>query len=148
MEHHATILWRRSTETFTYDTYNRAHEWRFHGVIVPASAAPDFRADPTMINPEEGFAASLSSCHMLTFLAIAAKKRFSLDSYSDEAVGYLEKNEKGQLAVTRVVLRPQVQWSAGVNVSQTDLDRLHRQAHEGCFIANSVKTDVTVEPRA
>jgi len=148
MEHHATILWRRTSESFTYDAYNRAHEWRFAGLTVLASAAPDFRGDATMVNPEEAFVASLSSCHMLTFLALAAKKRFSLDSYSDEAVGYLEKNEKGQLAMTRVVLRPQVQWSQGVSVSQSDLDRLHHQAHEGCFIANSVKTDVTVEPRA
>jgi organic hydroperoxide reductase OsmC/OhrA len=148
MEHHATILWRRTSESFTYDSYNRAHEWRFAGVTVPASAAPEFRGDATMVNPEEAFVASLSSCHMLTFLALAAKKRFSLDLYSDEAVGYLEKNEKGQLAVTRVVLRPHVQWSQGVSVSQSDLDTLHHQAHEGCFIANSVKTGVTVEPRA
>jgi organic hydroperoxide reductase OsmC/OhrA len=148
MEHHATILWRRTSESFTYDSYNRAHEWRIHGVTIAASAAPEFRGDATRVNPEEAFVASLSSCHMLTFLAMAAKKRFSLDSYSDEAVGYLEKNEKGQLAVTRVVLRPQVQWSQGVSVSQSDLDSLHHQAHEGCFIANSVKTDVTVEPRA
>ena len=148
MEHHATILWRRTSETFTYDSYNRAHEWRFHGITVPASAAPDFRGDATMVNPEEAFVASLSSCHMLTFLALAAKKRFSLDSYSDEAVGFLEKNENGRLAVTRVVLHPQIRWSQGVSVPQTDLDSLHHQAHEGCFIANSVNTNVTVEPRA
>jgi organic hydroperoxide reductase OsmC/OhrA len=148
MEHHATILWRRTSESFNYDSYNRAHEWRFHSVMVPASAAPDFRGDTTRVNPEEAFVASLSSCHMLTFLALAAKKRFSLDSYTDEAVGYLEKNDKGRLAVTRVVLHPQVQWSQGISVSRADLDSLHHQAHEGCFIANSVKTDVTVEPRA
>ena len=148
MEHHATILWRRTSESFTYDSYNRAHEWRFHSVTIPASAAPGFRGDATMVNPEEAFVASLSSCHMLTFLALAAKKRFSLDSYTDEAVGYLEKNDKGRLAVTRVLLRPQVQWSQGVRVSPADLDSLHHQAHEGCFIANSVKTDVRVEPRA
>jgi len=148
MEHRATILWRRTSESFTYDSYNRAHEWRFHSVTVPASAAPGFRGDATMVNPEEAFVASLSSCHMLTFLALAAKKRFSLDSYTDEAVGYLDKNDKGRLAVTRVLLRPQVQWSQGISVSPADLDSLHHQAHEGCFIANSVKTDVTVEPRA
>ena len=148
MEHHATILWRRTSETFTYDSYNRAHEWRFHSLTVAVSAAPDFRGDATMVNPEEAFVASLSSCHMLTFLALAAKKRFSLDSYSDEAVGYLEKNESGRLAMIRVVLHPQIRWSEGVSVSQSDLDSLHHQAHEGCFIANSVKTNVTVEPRA
>jgi len=147
MEHHASIIWRRTSEAFTYDAYNRAHEWRFHGVIVAASAAPDFRGDAALVNPEEAFVASLSSCHMLTFLAMAAKKRFVMDSYSDDAVGYLEKNESGRLAMTRVVLRPRIEWAQGAIVSQTDLDMLHHQAHEGCFIANSVKTNVIVEPR-
>jgi organic hydroperoxide reductase OsmC/OhrA len=82
---------------------------------------------------------------MLTFLALATKRKFSLDSYRDEAVGYLEKNEEGRLAVTRVILRPRIEWSPGVNVSPADLEKLHHQAHEGCFIANSVKTQVTVE---
>ena len=148
MEYHATIDWQRTSSTFTYDTYNRAHEWRIHGVTVSASSAPDFRGDAALVNPEEAFVAALSSCHMLTFLAIAAKKRVSLDSYSDDAVGYLEKNEQGRLAMTRVILRPRIQWSPGVAVSQADLEQLHHQAHEGCFIANSVKTNVTVEPRA
>jgi len=148
MEHHATIAWQRTSDTYTYETYNRAHEWRFHEVTVPASSAPDFRGDPMRVNPEEAFVASLSACHMLTFLAIAAKKRLPLDSYDDDAVGYLAKNEAGKLAMTRVILRPRVQWSQGVAVSQADLDNMHHQAHEGCFIANSVKTNVTVEPRA
>lgn len=147
MEHHATIVWRRTSETFTYETYNRAHQWHFHGIAVAASAAPDFRGDASGVNPEEAFVAALSSCHMLTFLAMAAKKRFSLDSYTDEAVGNLEKNESGRLAVTRVSLRPRIAWSPGVTVSQSDLDRLHHQAHEGCFIANSVRTEITIEPQ-
>src|SRR5260221_6762838 len=88
MEHHATILWQRTSESFTYDSYNRAHEWHFAGLTVPASAAPDFRGDAAMVNPEEAFVASLSSCHMLTFMALAAKQRLSLDSYSDDAVRY------------------------------------------------------------
>ena len=145
MEHHATILWQRTSDTFTYETYNRSHEWRFHGETVRASAAPDFRGDGTRVNPEEAFVAALSSCHMLTFLALSTKRKFSLDSYRDEAVGYLEKNEAGHLAVTRVVLRPRIEWSKGVTVSPADLEKLHHQAHEGCFIANSVKTQVTVE---
>jgi organic hydroperoxide reductase OsmC/OhrA len=99
------------------------------------------------VNPEEALVAALSSCHMLTFLAIAAKRRFSLDSYADDAIGYLEKNAAGQLAVTRVVLRPKIAWSPGVAVPQDVLDKMHHDAHAGCFIANSVKTDVTVEPR-
>ena len=147
MEHHASIIWQRTSESFTYEAYNRAHEWRFHGIAVAASAAPDFRGDAALVNPEEAFVASLSSCHMLTFLAMAAKKRFVMDSYSDDAVGYLEKNESGRLAMTRVVLRPRIQWAQGVIVSQSDLDMLHHQAHEGCFVANSVKTNVIVEPR-
>jgi organic hydroperoxide reductase OsmC/OhrA len=147
MEHHATIDWRRASDTYTYETYNRAHEWRFHAVTVPASSAPDFRGEAARVNPEEAFIAALSSCHMLTFLAIAAKKKLTLDAYRDEALGYLEKNEAGRLAVTRVILRPAVQWSSGVSVSDAELDTLHHQAHEGCFIANSVTTRITLEPR-
>jgi len=147
MEHHATIAWQRSSDTYTYESYNRAHEWHFHDVTVAASSAPDFRGEVERVNPEEAFLAALSSCHMLTFLAIAAKKKLPLDSYRDEAVGYLEKNEAGRLAMTRVILRPRIQWSQGVTVSEADLEKMHHQAHEGCFIANSVKTNVTVEPR-
>ena len=147
MEHHATIQWRRTSDSYTYETYNRAHEWHFHAVTVPASSAPDFRGEAERVNPEEAFIAALSSCHMLTFLALAAKKKLSLDSYHDEAVGYLEKNAAGRLAITRVILRPRIQWSSGVTPTDADLDTLHHQAHEGCFIANSVTTDVRVEPR-
>jgi organic hydroperoxide reductase OsmC/OhrA len=147
-EHHATIVWQRSSTDYTYETYNRAHEWRIAGNNVPASAAKDFRGDSTRVNPEEAYVASLSSCHMLTFLAIAAKRKVPLDSYHDEAVGYLEKNQQGRLAITRVSLRPKIVWSTGVSVSSTDLDKMHHEAHEGCFIANSVKTEITVDPRA
>lgn len=145
MEHHATIAWRRSSNGFTYETYNRAHEWRMHGRSIAASAAPDFRGDPDRVNPEEAFVAALSSCHMLTFLALAAKKKFTPDSYTDDAVGYLEKNSAGRMAITRVVLRPRVVWAPGITVTEADLNTLHHHAHEGCFIANSVTTDVRVE---
>ena len=146
MEHHATIAWRRSSPGFTYDTYNRAHEWRVGGRVIAASAAPNFRGDANCVNPEDAFVASLSSCHMLTFLALAAKRKFIPDSYLDDAIGYLEKNSQGRMAVTRVVLRPRIVWAVGTPVSQEDLNQLHHQAHEGCFIANSVTTDVRVEP--
>ena len=146
MEHHATIAWRRSSSGFTYDTYNRAHEWRINQQTVAASAAPNFRGDADRVNPEEAFVAALSSCHMLTFLALAAKKKFTPDSYTDDAVGYLEKNASGKMAVTRVVLRPRIVWAAGITVPETEMMTLHHQAHEGCFIANSVTTDVHVEP--
>jgi organic hydroperoxide reductase OsmC/OhrA len=144
-EHHASISWQRSSKDFTYDTYNRAHEWRFVSATVPASAAKEYRGDATRVNPEEAFVAALSSCHMLTFLAIAAKRKLPLDSYTDDAVGFMEKNDAGRLAITRVTLRPKIVWSAGVTVSDADLDKLHHEAHLGCFIANSVKTEVTVE---
>jgi organic hydroperoxide reductase OsmC/OhrA len=115
---------------------------------VPASTTAEYHGDSSRVNPEEGFIASLSSCHMLTFLAICTKRKLSLDAYRDEAVGYVEKNEQGRIAVTRVILRPQVTWTPGVTVSAADLDKMHHQAHENCFIANSVKTEVTLEPRA
>jgi organic hydroperoxide reductase OsmC/OhrA len=144
-EHHATIAWKRSSADYTYETYNRAHEWRIAGNSVPASAAKEYRGDPTRVNPEEAYVAALSSCHMLTLLAIAAKRRWPLDSYNDDAVGYMEKNAQGRLAITRVILRPKIVWSAGVSVSSADLEKMHHEAHEGCFIANSVNTEVKVE---
>jgi organic hydroperoxide reductase OsmC/OhrA len=146
-EHHATVSWTRTSNDYTYESYNRDHEWKFGGAPVPASATPAYRGNAALVNPEEALVAALSSCHMLTFLAIAAKKRLSLDSYADDAIGYLEKNAAGQLAVTRVILRPKIAWSSGVTVPQDVLGKMHHDAHAGCFIANSVKTDVTVEPR-
>jgi organic hydroperoxide reductase OsmC/OhrA len=146
-EHHAKIEWRRSSADFTYQTYNRAHEWRFTAATVPGSAAKEYRGDPERVNPEEALVAALSSCHMLTFLAIAAKRKLSLDSYEDDAVGLLEKNAAGKLAITRVILRPKIAWSSGVTVSGEDLKKMHHDAHEGCFVANSVTTKVSVEPR-
>jgi organic hydroperoxide reductase OsmC/OhrA len=146
-EHHATIAWQRSSPDFTWQTYNRAHEWRFTAETVPASAAKEYRGDESRVNPEEALVASLSACHMLTFLAVAAKRKLSLDAYEDDAVGVLEKNAAGKLAITRVTLRPKIVWSPGVAVSAEDLAKMHHDAHEGCFIASSVKTEVTVSPR-
>lgn len=144
-EHRATIDWQRSSADFTYMTYNRAHDWRFTDATVPASATKEYRGDESRVNPEEALVASLSSCHMLTFLAVAAKRKLSLDAYRDDAVGVLEKNAEGKLAITRVTLRPQIKWSPGVTVSAADLEKMHHDAHVGCFIANSVKTEVVVE---
>jgi organic hydroperoxide reductase OsmC/OhrA len=144
-EHHAKISWRRTSQDYTYMSYNRAHEWQFAATTVPASAVKEYRGDPERVNPEEALVAALSSCHMLTFLAIAARKKLSLDSYVDDAVGWMEKNEAGRLAITRVTLRPKIVWSSGVTVPRDALEKMHHEAHEGCFIANSVKTIVTVE---
>lgn len=146
-EHHATISWQRTSDTFDYDAYNRAHEWSFEGgVTVPASAAPGFRGTPERVDPEEAYVAALSSCHMLTFLAIAAKKRLVVDGYEDAAVGWLEKNDAGQLAITRVVLKPRVVFGGEDAPADEELARMHDKAHHGCFLANSVRTEITVEP--
>jgi len=147
-EHKATIDWRRETPDFGYETYNRDHGWTFDaGITVRASAAPEYKGGASCVDPEEAFVASLSSCHMLTFLAVAAKKKYVVDSYRDEAVGHLEKNEAGQLAVTRATLRPKVQFSGDRIPNAEDLQSLHASAHRHCFIANSVKTEVTIEPQ-
>ena len=146
-EHRATIDWQRSSADFTYMTYNRAHDWQFTAVTVPASATKEYRGDASRVNPEEALVAALSSCHMLTFLAVAAKRKLSLDAYDDEAVGVLEKNAAGKLAITRVTLRPRIVWSAGVTVAPDELAKMHHDAHEGCFSATSVKTEVAVVPR-
>lgn len=146
-EHRATVAWQRTSQDFTPQTYNRAHDWQFTAVTVPASATKEYRGDESRVNPEEALVAALSSCHMLTFLAVAAKRKLSLESYNDAAVGTLEKNDAGKLAITRVTLRPKIVWSPGVTVAPDVLAQLHHDAHASCFIASSVKTEVTVEPQ-
>jgi organic hydroperoxide reductase OsmC/OhrA len=147
-EHLATISWQRGDAAFTYDTYPRNHVWRFeNGLSVEASSALHFLGDASRVDPEEAFVASLASCHMLTFLTIAARKRLAVDRYEDRAVGVLEKNEQGRLAITRVRLRPDVTFADPDAVSQGILERLHEQAHQHCFIANSVRTRIEVETR-
>lgn len=148
-EHCAGLRWKRTSSDFSYETYNRAHDVLFkHGAIVlPSSSAPEFRGDADRVDPEEAFVASLSGCHMLTLLAICARKRLALDSYEDEASGWLEKGESGKLWMSRVVLRPLVRFSGGTELGESQLMALHHQAHADCFIANSVKTAVSVEPR-
>ena len=114
---------------------------------MQASAAPAYLGNPKYVDPEEAFVASLSSCHMLTFLAVACKKKFVLDEYVDEAVGYMEKNAEGKLAITRVVLRQRTKFSGDKQPSKQELDEMNHTAHEQCFIASSVKTEVTIEPQ-
>ena len=143
--HTATIRWSRTTDEFHYDTYNREHHWVFpSGQTVNASAAPDYLGSDACVDPEEAFAAALSSCHMLTFLAIAAKKRYTVDSYEDTALAILDKNVDGALAVTRVELRPSVTFSGTRLPSPEEIDAIHEKAHQRCFIANSVKAEVVV----
>ncbi len=143
-EHQVTLTWERGDREFTYEAYSRDHTWAFDGgASVRASAAPGYKGNPECVDPEEAFVASLSSCHMLTFLALAAKKKLVVDRYVDQAVGHMEKNEQGRIAITRVTLRPKITWS-GTAPSPEELDGLHHKAHEYCFIANSVTTDITV----
>jgi organic hydroperoxide reductase OsmC/OhrA len=147
-EHKVTVDWKRETPDFAYETYNRDHDWAFDaGVTVRASANPAYRGSESCVDPEEAFVASLSSCHMLTFLAIAARKGYVVDGYHDEAVGVLAKDAAGSLALTRVTLRPQVRFGGEKVPGPEDLRQLHDQAHHACFIANSVKTEVVVEPQ-
>ena len=144
-EHRVRVAWERGGIDFGYESYPRDHEWSFEGgVRVPASAAPAFRGNASRVDPEAAFAAALSSCHMLTFLALASRKRLVVDRYEDEAVGFLEKNEAGKLAMTRVVLRPRIAF-AGAAPSPEVLADLHERAHRECFIANSVLTRVEIE---
>lgn len=148
-EHHAGVRWTRATDTFAYETYNRAHELVFKSgsIRLPASSAPAFRGDADRVDPEEAYVAALSSCHMLTLLAICARKRLTVDSYEDDAVGYLEKGTDGKPWVARVTLRPLVRFAAGTTPDPAALHAIHEQSHGECFIANSVKTDVSVAPQ-
>jgi organic hydroperoxide reductase OsmC/OhrA len=147
-QHTARIAWTRGPGSFDYETYSRDHTWTFaDGVTVPASAAPEFRGGDVAVDPEEALVAAASACHMLTFLAIASRKRIVVDRYEDDAAGTLEKGPDGKLAITRITLRPRVGFADPAAVSAEQLERMHRQAHDGCFIANSVRSEITVVPR-
>jgi organic hydroperoxide reductase OsmC/OhrA len=150
-EYTSRVVWRRAAdEKFTDNQYSRRHRWPFDGgVEVPGSPSPHVvpppQSDPSAVDPEEAFVAALSSCHMLFFLSIAAKRGFVVDEYVDDAVGVLEKGADGKQWMTRVTLRPRIEF-AGRAPSGDELDALHHRAHELCYIANSVKTEVTVTP--
>ncbi len=148
-EHRATIRWTRISAEYTYDTYNREHEIVFKdgAVKLAASSPPDFRGDDARINPEENFVAALSACHMLTFLAACARKHLTVDSYEDNAVGFLDRGPDGRLWVARAILRPRVRFGAGTVVDKTTVSELHHKVGENSFIANSIATTVTIEPQ-
>ena len=146
----ATIRWSRKGETdFTKGQYSRAHEWAFDGgAVVPASPSPHVVpapwSDQAGVDPEEAFIASLSSCHMLFFIDFARRAGLTVDDYVDEAEGVLEKRADGKIAMTRVNLRPRITWG-GEAPNEAAIADLHHRAHEACFIANSVNTEVTVQ---
>jgi len=149
--HKATVSWTRDGAAFTDNRYSRAHRWHFDGgVEVPASSSPSVVPVPLSVehavDPEEAFVASLSSCHMLWFLALAAKRGFVVESYRDDALGELGKDANGRSSITRVTLHPDVRFAGPQQPSPADLAAMHHAAHEQCFIANSVKSDVRCEP--
>jgi organic hydroperoxide reductase OsmC/OhrA len=148
-EHRIQTIWQRTSADFTLASYNRDHQWRFkNGVAVAASASPQYKGNPDLPDPEDAFVAALSSCHMLTFLAVAAKRGFVVERYEDAAVGYLEKNAQGKLAIARVELTPRIEFGGERQPDAEMLRRMHDEAHHGCFIANSVSTDVSVKEQA
>ena len=147
----ANILWQRDDkETFIDHTYSRAHQWNFDGgASISASSSPSIVPLPYSVeenvDPEEALIASLSSCHMLFFLQIAAKRKFIVDEYVDQAIGIMEQDKAGKMSMTKVTLRPEVKFSGDKSPSRDQLEKMHHQSHEQCYIANSVKTEVVTE---
>jgi len=150
-EYFANISWtREENEDFTGNKFSRRHSWSFDGgITVQASSSPHVVPLPysteEAIDPEEAFVASLSSCHMLFFLYIAAKKKFMVDEYIDNAVGVMEKGPDGKIAMTKVTLRPQIKFSGDTQPTPVQITEIHHESHDQCFIANSVKTEVVIE---
>lgn len=147
----AQVIWSRSGQPFLDNRYSRAHILRFDGGIdLAGSSSPHVvpvpMSDPAAVDPEEAFVASLSSCHMLWFLSIAARQKFCVDRYTDAAIGVMGKNAEGKMAMLTVTLKPEVQFSGDRLPTPDDIARMHHEAHEECFIANSVKTEVRCEP--
>ena len=150
-DYYATVTWTRDGENFVGNKYSRAHTWTFDGgATIPASPSPHIVPVPMSVeenvDPEEAFVASLSSCHMLFFLSGAAKRGFTIDKYVDEAVGTLAKNEAGKMAMVKVVLKPVIKFSGDKVPTNEQQEEMHHEAHERCFIANSVKTKVEIKP--
>jgi len=148
--HKATIHWKNTSDQFLKGKYSREHTWTFDGgAVIPASPSPSVvptpYSNPANVDPEEAFVASLSSCHMLTFLYLAGRKGFLVDSYDDEAVGLLEKNERNVPWVSTVTLNPRIVYGGDKRPTTEEEESLHHDAHEQCFIANSVKTHIVVK---
>jgi organic hydroperoxide reductase OsmC/OhrA len=152
-EYLVTIRWGRAGQPFVDNKYRRAHTWTFDGgVEVPASSSPTVvplpYSESRAVDPEEAFVASLASCHMLWFLSIAARGKFCVDSYVDDARGVMGKNAAGKMAMTQVTLRPKVAFAGDRRPTEDEIAAMHHEAHAECFIANSVTTDVRCEPVA
>lgn len=152
MSHYtAQVLWQRGDQDFLGNRYSRRHLIRFDGGAEMTGSSspqvvPEPWSDPAGVDPEEAFVASLSTCHMLWFLSLAAKRGFCVDSYTDNAEGVMARNGAGKMAMTQVTLRPSVEFFGDKRPTREEIDHLHHKAHEECFIANSVTTDVRCEP--
>ena len=151
-EHSATIEWQRGEQDFLGNRYSRKHTLRFDGgAELPGSSSPSVvplpMSDASAVDPEEMFVASLSSCHLLWFLSIAAARKFCVDSYTDNASGLMTRDVEGKMAITVVTLKPHVVFSGDLQPTVEQIHALHNNAHEECFIANSVKTEVRCEPQ-
>lgn len=145
----ASVVWERSGARFTDNRYSRAHRWHFDGgATIPASASPHVvpppLSDAAGVDPEEAFVAALSSCHMLWFLSIAARRGYVVDRYADDAEGVMEEDDRGRLAMTRVTLRPRVRYGESAPEAH-EASVMHHEAHEACYIANSVRSEVVVD---
>jgi len=149
-QYFAQVAWQRSAQTFSDNKYSRGHQWTFDGGLsVPASSSPlsvplPFSVEAN-VDPEEALIAALSSCHMLFFLSFACKRGFCVDSYEDKASGIMEKNAAGKMAITRITLVPHVVFSGDKQPTKEDIDALHHQSHEHCYIANSINAEVIIE---
>jgi len=148
-QYRATVTWKRDGSAFTDQRYSRAHTWSFDGgITVPASSSPLSVKLPysvaEAVDPEEALVAAVASCHLLTFLYVAAKQGFVVEDYSDDAVGEMTKNERGKLWVSKVILAPAITFAGDKRPTPGQFDELHHLAHEECFIANSVKSEVIV----
>ena len=150
MKYTVKVFWeKKQEELFSDNKYSRAHKWIFDGgVELPASSSPHIvpipLSDETAVDPEEAFVASLSSCHMLFFLSIAAANKYIIESYEDEAEGIMAKNEAGKMAMTVVNLKPKIIFSGTNMPTQEQIAKMHESAHEKCFIANSVKSEINI----
>ncbi|MBN8554338.1 MAG: OsmC family protein [Deltaproteobacteria bacterium] len=144
-EHRAHLKWSRNSEDFSYETYDRIHQINFEGgQKLNGTSAKEFGGKPEFANPEELLAAAAASCHMLTFLAICARKRIVVNSYEDHAVAFLSKNENGKLAVTKITLSPKILFqdpSPEISIIQ----KIHEKSHQECFIAQSLKCTVEIK---
>lgn len=149
--HTVVVQWERRDSAFVDHRYSRAHRWSFDGgAVVPASASPSIvrapYSDPAAVDPEEAYVASISSCHMLWFLDLAARAGWVVDRYVDRAEGFLTKREDGKLWLSRVVLAPEVRFAGERQPTSEAVEQLHHRAHEECFIANAVKTGIELRP--